>query len=199
MKENPQKLLKPNLWLCYKKITKEDFVFFQEEFVRLVLPATLWREKHASELLRRYVEISDEAFVVWMYANCYDRWIDMFDKKNTKTSAVPTKWTTNGSVKKDGRSKKYGGVTDEGLLQFNAIAETVSTMRKSKIFRQWENHLLSVYKERESSNKPSNKAQNNTTEKRNFNVYTDFSKKRAEELTTEPDSSENEDSEMAAI
>ena len=120
--------------------------WFQKEFVRLVLPASKYRTLHTEQLLSSYVTVNDEAFVVWMYTNNYDRWKDMYEKGNYKTSSVPSKWTNSGSVKKDGRTKKYSGVAPEGIRKFNEIVKTISANRKKSTYRNAEKELLQEYK-----------------------------------------------------
>ena len=89
-----------------------------------------YAKKSHVERISVFATPSDEALVLLLYENSFDRWKNMAKTNNTKKSSVMPKYTNGGvSAGITGSSKKYGGWSDEGLNRFNELYEQVEKDR----------------------------------------------------------------------
>ena len=77
-----------------------------------------------------YVTKSDEAFALVVFENNFQRWLDMYNKGNSKTSDVQPKWTNGGKSAKNGRSKMCGGWDEEGINRYNELYQKIDKDRR---------------------------------------------------------------------
>ena len=105
---------------------------------------------------------SDEAFALLLIENSYERWIDMWENNNKKTSDVPAKYTNAGVSNKDGRTRKYCGWSRPGVTRFNELNLAVGRSRQA--FPTFDKDLLTAWQLRGKPHNGSNKENKDTSE-----------------------------------
>ena len=119
-------------WLMSMRMKQDVYLKFAMVFMKAMKPREEWRKQRAIKPFSIMFTASDEAFAVWMCLNHCERWFDMHAKNNWKESEVQAKWTNSGKSKKDGRSKKFMGVSQAGIQKFNSLLLEVRKQRKNR-------------------------------------------------------------------
>ena len=131
-------------------------------FLRCVVGDSVWRGNHLHKPLGDFVTPSDEAFALLLIENSYERWIDMWENDNKKTSDVPAKYTNAGVSNKDGRTRKYCGWSKPGVTRFNELNLAVGRSRQA--FPTFDKDLLTAWQLRGKPHNGSNKENKDTSE-----------------------------------
>ena len=100
---------------------RQAYTWFCEKLLRCVVGTRAWDKACAHERLSSYATITDEAFALLVFENNFSRWVDMYNKGNSKTSDVQPKWTNGGKSAKNGRSKMCGGWDVDGIKRYNTL------------------------------------------------------------------------------
>ena len=111
-----------------------------ENLLKHVATDATWRRNCACAGLSTHMTRSDEACGLWVLENSYDRWTDMHKKNNMKSSDIRAKFTNSGGSEKNGRSRKYRGMSDEGVQRFNELVRLVGKDREDN--KIWESGFL---------------------------------------------------------
>ena len=118
---------------------------FIKNFVNYLLSAVVGKcvyksQKHKA-LVSTYTTISDEAFALIVVENNWERWMDMHEHNNYKSSNVMPKFTNAGKTRysSNGSSnQKYKGWSAAGLKRFNEIFLMVKNDRNMEHALIWE-------------------------------------------------------------
>ena len=124
---------------------RKDETGIYEKFVDYLLSAVVGKQiyksrKHKS-LVSTYTSISDEAFALIVVENNWERWVDMHEQKNFKSSNVMPKFTNAGKTRYSGNgssNQKFKGWSAAGLKRFNEIFLMVKQDRNMKHAVKWE-------------------------------------------------------------
>ena len=124
---------------------RKDDTGIYKKFVDYLLSAVVGKHvcescKHKA-LVSTYTTISDEAFALIVVENNWERWVDMHEQNNFKSSNIMPKFTNAGKTQysSNGSSnQKYKGWSAAGLKQFNEIFLMVKQNRNMKHALKWE-------------------------------------------------------------
>ena len=103
--------------------------WFATQFLPAVVGSRCWNANYRKKTLSLFVSISDEAFALVSFENNYERWSDMFQQKNTKSSRVAALWTNSGASLKDGQSKRFRGWAIAGIEKYNSYYDAIKKDR----------------------------------------------------------------------
>ena len=135
------------------RVKQDTYLKFAMVFMKVMKSKEGWRKQKAVKPFSIMFTASDEAFAVWMYLNHRERWMDMHENNNWKESDVAAKWTNSGKSKKDGKSRRHMGVSQEGIDQFNRLLNEARKQRKEKEFAGFDEEFMKAMKEEEEKGK----------------------------------------------
>jgi hypothetical protein len=123
----------PNIdnWLTLRNNEHGWYTKFFEVFIVHVVGAAKFRNKVATQFVSSFVTVGDEAFALLVLENCEEKWMDMYDKKETK-SYKKNKYTDGGKSSQGGRSRNLKGWSNKGLNRFNELYRLVKVDRARK-------------------------------------------------------------------
>ena len=116
----------------------DRYVLALQCFMPCIIARKQWNQAAAVRSLSEFVTPSDEAFMLVNLENQMARWTEMFDKGNTRTSAVCPPFTATMQTHTCKRDefcqicKKYGGWNEAGIEAFNDYRIKIIEMRKSR-------------------------------------------------------------------
>jgi hypothetical protein len=133
------------------KLSKNADVYgwIVSRWMRCVVGNAQWNKRYYREPLSDVATGSDEAFLLIIVENNYERWMAevremMEDKKSTedeeekdakwRAKLPPAKFTNSGTSTKTGKasSKRFQGWSKEGYLRFNELHSQVKEDRKQR-------------------------------------------------------------------
>jgi hypothetical protein len=118
-------------WLTLRDNKDDWYNVFFDLFVINVVGAAKFRSRVVQQFVSSFVTISDEAFALLVLENCEEKWMDMYEKKETR-SDKKNKYTDGGKSCKSGRSRNLKGWSNRGLNRFNELYRLVKSDRERK-------------------------------------------------------------------
>lgn len=127
--------------LKLQKDNQGHYANFVEYFLSAVIGKQDYNKVKHKSLLSSYATSSDESFALIVLENNIERWIDMHEQNNQKSSTVMPKYTNAGKTKyhQNGSSnQRYKGWSAKGLKRYNKLFELVRNDRKKPYAVEWE-------------------------------------------------------------
>lgn len=127
-----------------RKDKQGHFANFVEYFLSAVIGKRDYNKVKHKSLLSSYATSSDESFALIVLENNMERWIDMHEGNNQKSSTVMPKYTNAGKTtyNENGSSNQhYKGWSAQGLTRYNKLFELVKKDRKKHYAVKWEENF----------------------------------------------------------
>lgn len=129
---------------------RPKFMLWADILFRGGYGALQFRMQASTKVVSKILSVYDEAFIICVVVNAFDRWI--YEAKVTaenrsmvKEDIPPTKWTESGSS-----AKKYEGWDEAGITFFNQTIMEVTKLRDTKASKDLEKEFFqNKQKERE--------------------------------------------------
>ena len=108
----------------------DTYSWFCLHFLKSVVGYDKWEKNFTKVKLSDFVMPSDEAFALLVYENNHDRWLDMYERQDYKTSEVENKWTNSGNNRNSGgHVKRFNGWSVEAYKRFNDLSTSIKKNR----------------------------------------------------------------------
>lgn len=134
----------PNLDMLknYRGGDMEKFSLWADNFFRAGYGTVQYRSKVTTNKMSELISVYDEAFIVSVVHNAFERWVveaSVVARKGTvnKDDLPATKWTDTGTT-----AKKYEGWVEAGIEFFNRNITELKKLRKTDASRELEDEYL---------------------------------------------------------
>ena len=153
---------------------KNVFFFFCGKLVKRLIGRQAFAAKAKTQPMSKVLTIPDEAMIMLIIKNCYDRWVDAGEKykaapegQKPEKTTVKTLYTSynTGNQSESGSTRTNEGWSSDGIAEFNRMVRYVTAGRKVDRKRKkdsWEREFIadlnkeSPYKERKRVRKQVN-------------------------------------------
>lgn len=142
-----------------------DCSMFCDHFIRAVVGHRKFDQDKRNCLLSTFVTVSDEAYALLVCENNLEKWIDMYKRRDKKSSSVAPKYTNGGkSNNLNASSRRNKGWSVSGTKRYVELYRFVTAQRKQKDRQLAEQAYMNAKIDEYETERPSRKRKHDQEE-----------------------------------